>query len=82
MNCREFTEFLGEYLSGDLSEEERSIFEWHLAECPECRAYLETYRMTLRAEKATFHASEISPPPVEAPDDLIRAILRARSRRS
>ena len=34
MNCREFTEFLHDYLFGNLPAEERIQFEKHLAECP------------------------------------------------
>ena len=38
MNCREFTEFLHEYLFGSLPAPERLEFEKHLAECPWCVA--------------------------------------------
>ena len=31
MNCREFTEFLHDYLFGDLPAAERAVFEAHLA---------------------------------------------------
>jgi hypothetical protein len=43
MNCREFTEFLHEYLFGDLPGEGRDEFEKHLAECPWGVAYLDSY---------------------------------------
>ena len=82
MNCREFTEFLHEYLFGDLPAEERAEFEKHLAECPWCRAYLDSYQKTIQLEKAAFSASENDPPPADAPEELIQAILRARPRRS
>jgi anti-sigma factor RsiW len=80
MNCREFTEFLHEYLFGDLPAEERSTFEAHLAECPSCAAYLDSYRQTIRLEQAALSAVEDAPPPAEAPEELIQAILRARPR--
>ena len=54
MNCREFTEFLHEYLFGDLPAAERAAFEGHLAECPWCVAYLDSYRKTIQLEQAAY----------------------------
>ena len=82
MTCRDFTEFLDEYLFGNLSGEERFIFESHLAECPSCVAYLDSYRKTIQLEKAAISASEDALPPAAAPEELVQAILRARPRRS
>jgi anti-sigma factor RsiW len=75
MNCREFTEFLHEYLFGELPDLERAEFEKHLAECPWCVRYLDSYRKTIRLAKS---ASEEEPPPTDAPEELIQAILSAR----
>jgi anti-sigma factor RsiW len=82
MNCREFTEFLHDYLFGNLPAEERAEFEKHLAECPWCVAYLDSYRKTMELERAAFAVAENAPPPAEAPEELIQAILRARPRAS
>ena len=57
MNCREFTEFLHEYLFGDLPAEERAEFEKHLAECPWCIAYLDSYKKTILLEQTAFSAN-------------------------
>jgi anti-sigma factor RsiW len=81
MNCREFTEFLHEYLSGNLAEAERVEFDKHLAECPWCVAYLDSYKKTIELEKAAFTASADAPPPAEAPEELVKAILQARKAR-
>jgi anti-sigma factor RsiW len=80
MNCREFTEFLHEYLSGNLPETERADFDKHLAECPWCVAYLDSYKKTIELEKTAFVPVE-APPPAEAPEELIQAILQARKAR-
>lgn len=77
MNCREFTEFLHEYLSGELPDAERSVFESHLAECPWCVAYLDSYRKTIQLEQSAFTQADEAPPS-EAPEELVRAILNAR----
>jgi anti-sigma factor RsiW len=81
MNCREFVEFLHEYRFGNLPATELAEFEKHLAECPWCVAYLDSYKKTILLEKAAFSAGD-GPPPADAPEELIQAILRARSRHS
>jgi anti-sigma factor RsiW len=82
MNCREFTEFLHEYLFGNLPAEERAEFDKHLAECPWCVAYLDSYRKTIELEQAAFVAAEDEVLPADVPDELIQAILQARGRSS
>ena len=82
MNCREFTEFLHEYLFGNLPAEQRAEFDKHLAECPWCVAYLESYKKTMLLEQSAFAVADDAPPPAEAPEELIQAILHARSRTS
>jgi len=82
MNCREFTEFLHEYLFDNLPAEQRCEFEQHLAECPWCVAYLDSYRKTIQLERAAIGPPEDAPAPADAPEELIQAILRARRRPS
>jgi anti-sigma factor RsiW len=79
MNCREFTEFLDGYFDGNLPDAERDVFDEHLAECPDCRAYLQTYRTTVRLGRAAFAPEAAAP--ADAPEDLIQAILAARGKR-
>ena len=82
MNCREFTEFLHDYLLGGLRTEVCAEFDSHLAECPWCVSYLDSYKKTMQAARTAFATAEDAPPPGDAPEELIRAILRARSRGS
>jgi anti-sigma factor RsiW len=82
MNCREFTEFLHDYLVGGLLAKMRAEFDRHLAECPWCVAYLDSYKKTMQFARDAFPAPEDAPPPSDAPEELIRANLRARSRDS
>lgn len=81
MTCREFAEFLMQYLSGELLPAERSLFDGHLAECPDCVAYLRTYEETIRLEKAAF-TDPAGPVPDDVPEDLVHAILATRSLRA
>jgi anti-sigma factor RsiW len=82
MSCREFTGFLHEYLLGNLPAGQRAEFDKHLAECPECVAYLDGYRKAIQLAKEALSVPNDVPPPDEAPQELVRAILRARSRSS
>lgn len=79
MTCREFTEFLLDYLGGNLPAEQRAEFDRHLAECPWCVAYLDSHQKTIQLERVAFDMPEDASPPADVPEELIRAILRARS---
>jgi anti-sigma factor RsiW len=46
--CQEAVELVTEYLEGSLSHRERRRFERHLRACPNCAAYLEQIRTTIR----------------------------------
>jgi anti-sigma factor RsiW len=78
MTCRELVEFLMDYLDGQLSEPERSSFEEHLGECPDCAAYLVSYREAVRLGKEACAAGDTIP--AEVPEDLVRAVVAARRR--
>jgi anti-sigma factor RsiW len=71
--CTEIIGFLAEYLDDELTPDRRFEFDRHLAVCPSCVAYLETYKETIRMAKATSADAESIAD--EAPEDLIRAIL-------
>jgi anti-sigma factor RsiW len=78
MNCRDFTEFLNLYFDGELSARERAVFDEHLAECPDCTAYLQNYAETVRLGRAAFTGNGAVP--AEVPADLVTAILAALKR--
>lgn len=76
MTCREFADFLMDYVSGELTPTEKAVFDRHLRACPNCEEYLRQYEVTI------FVAGRAYAPdadrPVDAPEELIRAILAAR----
>ena len=77
MTCRELVDFLGDYVAEELPAAERARFDAHLGECPECIAYLNGYRATIRLGKGAF-AHPDDPVPETVPEKLVRAILAAR----
>ena len=77
ITCEEFEGFVLAYLDGELPERQRTVFEWHLRMCRECREYLSSYQTALAAGRAVL-PSPSDPVPEDVPEDLIRAILESR----
>ena len=76
MTCREATEFLTDYLEGDLHADLRAAFEDHLSRCANCVAFLAQFRRTIQAEGDAYRTSDADAAAV-LPDELVRNILRA-----
>jgi len=47
LRCREVSELLAAYVDGELPLDCRRAVEFHLADCPDCWAYLGSYRQTV-----------------------------------
>ena len=77
MTCREFTDFIIDYVSGELSTDVSTAFERHIANCPDCHKYLTQYQTTVAAGRQAF-ADEDDDVPHDVPEALIQAILRSR----
>lgn len=54
ITCRQLIDFIYDYLDGTLPTDEQHEFERHLAVCPSCVHYLNTYRQTMRISKQTL----------------------------
>ena len=78
LTCRDFIEFLIDYVDGELPDDRRRIFDEHLAICPDCVAYLDSYTTTVKLEKLAF--SEQGSLPADLPDELVEAILKSKRR--
>lgn len=79
ITCRELVDFLMDYLNGALDPAQRATFEEHLAACPWCVAYMNTYQEAIQLGKQAL-APSADPVPDEVPELLVRAILAARPR--
>jgi anti-sigma factor RsiW len=78
ITCRELLDFLHLYLEDELPADRRHEFDRHLAVCPPCVQYIREYRDTVRLGKAAYADLE-GPPAADTPEELVRAILSARS---
>lgn len=78
MTCRELTDFLDAYLEGEITPAQRAEFERHLALCPPCVAYIDTYEKTCAMAREALAADEDVR--CDVPEDLVRAILATRER--
>jgi anti-sigma factor RsiW len=79
MTCREFADFMMEYLSDELPSGSRSAFEHHLSVCRNCRRYLTSYEQSIKLGKHAFEQDDALVP-ASVPEELVKAILAARRR--
>lgn len=74
MTCRELTEFLSDYVAGELPQEVSSTFEFHLKLCRDCHRFMVQFRETVRAGQTAFEPAPSHPP---LPEDLVSAVMAA-----
>jgi anti-sigma factor RsiW len=79
ITCLEFVEFLDAYLAGELPPEQVAEFNNHLAGCPPCVTYMQTYQETVRLGKEALRTDDESLL-AEVPEKLVEAILASRSK--
>lgn len=74
ITCREFNDFIYDYVEGELSEKQVILFNRHMRVCPMCRNFLKTYVAAYKAKSQIFPYDDIDVPDA-VPQDLIAAIL-------
>jgi anti-sigma factor RsiW len=52
LSCKEVTDLIMEYLNGSMSPDVALAFEAHLADCPDCIAFLNTYKKTVELTRS------------------------------
>ena len=79
LTCKEMLDFLGEYYEDGLPAAQRREFDRHLAICPSCVIYVETYKSTILLSRDALcgPGNEL---PDDVPEPLIAAILAARKK--
>ncbi len=81
ITCREFEDFIMSYLSDELTPTQSRVFRMHLRVCRECREYLAAYQRTIEMSGLMFKVPD-DKLPEDVPEDLIKAILSARSQQN
>lgn len=76
-SCRELVDLLCDFLEGDLEPEEGEELERHMADCPPCLAFLNTYQKT--SELCCKLRAEDIPP--ELKERLARFLEDSRKKR-
>ena len=62
LTCKEFVEWVTDYLEGKLSAEDRLRFDAHLAQCSACPNYIEQMRLTIQTVgKLSDTLTEVTP---------------------
>lgn len=81
ITCRQLLDFIYDYLEGTLPADERAEFERHMAVCPSCVHYLDTYRKTLRISRAALRPDaeeqDVLDSELALPEPLVQSILAA-----
>jgi anti-sigma factor RsiW len=77
VTCREFADFLDDFMTDELAGDVRAAFERHLGRCDNCRKYLRIYEQSVRLGRRAFDDGAAAVPS-EVPDELVDAILAAR----
>jgi anti-sigma factor RsiW len=77
MTCREFVDWMKDYVPGLLPETQRALFDEHKAACDPCSEFLESYNDTIAAERVAWDDPEAEECREECPAELARAIRAA-----
>ena len=76
MNCREFIDVLDDFVAGDLPGEAAAACAAHASRCPDCAAYLHSYRETLRLAKESGRDDDPPSHPPRAAQFRVREFRR------
>jgi len=77
VTCEHLAEFLMDYVDGRVPDEQRFVFDSHIAFCKDCDVYVANYRHTL---ELTRDLAAPTAPCEPMPEALKSAILAARKR--
>jgi len=72
ITCSDLQDWVANYLEGSLPLPKRRQLERHLGECAGCREFLAAYQRTVWVAKKAMQCSSY---PLQAPEQLVQAIL-------
>jgi anti-sigma factor RsiW len=68
-SCEDVVKLLSDYIDGECSPEDKALIEAHLADCPDCVAFVNTFRKSISLAKNLMY--------VDIPEDLRVRLHRA-----
>jgi anti-sigma factor RsiW len=68
-----------DFTNGELALSERATFERHMSVCPNCREYLALYIAAIELGRGAFADAQTSAATAGVPEELIAAIMAART---
>ena len=63
LTCEKETALIADYLASDLSPGNLAAFEKHLEECPDCKAFLQTYKKTIEITRSFLELESVKARP-------------------
>lgn len=52
LTCQQVMDLIVDYVAEDMEPARRSAFETHIHDCPDCLAFLDTYKVTIRTTRS------------------------------
>lgn len=77
LTCKEFDDFMVDYLEQDLPVWQKFMCWLHVKVCRECAAFVQQYHRTIALGQKAFDAAD-EPVPDTVPEELIKAALAHR----
>lgn len=80
LNCREFEDFIDDYIDNNLPASVSKKVYLHLLACGDCRSYISAYKRSIEMGKALCDKLD-SEVPEDVPDELISIVLKNMKKR-
>ena len=77
LTCKEFDEFMIDYLEGGLPVWQKFMCWLHVKACRECAYFIQQYRRTIALGQDAFESPDVAVPD-SVPEDLVAAAIAHR----
>lgn len=78
LTCKEFDDFMVDYLDGDLTVWQKFMCWLHVKMCRECAHFIQQYQKVIKLGRSAFDTPD-DPVPDSVPEELIEAALAHRN---
>jgi anti-sigma factor RsiW len=79
LTCKEFDDFMVDYLDGNLPIWQKFVCWLHVKMCRECASLIQQYQKVIKFGQSAFDAPDDDPLPDSVPEELIKAALAYRN---